>query len=184
LIFSIFLTLLLWVRPPDVAFNGIATDNKNPAVFSAESLTVDIGASVSVANPNYFSVAFDQIKAQAFHPLLPNTPLGSGQVTGINFESGHETTFTFPFEIKYIFSQDQDYAVLKDIAAKCGLMGSPRSKLPLDYKFTVKIKGIAIPVTVRGSTRIDCPLTDDQLKTLSGFSGIFGNGGATPTPPA
>ena len=63
--------------------------------------------------------------------------MGGGEANDINFKSGEQTEFTFPFSLKYKSSDDPGNQVFIDLGTKCGLGGGARSDITVKYKITV-----------------------------------------------
>lgn len=85
------------------------------------------------------------------------------------------STIHFPFSINYTTSYDSDLSVLKDIATKCGFLGSSgESDLKVNYKVETKVKVIAVSVspTFSSSASFACPLSESDLKGFLGSSDL------------
>jgi len=54
----------------------------------------------SVANPNWFSVNFQTIKASVSYPGVDSSDLGGGQLNNVNFAGYTQSTFNFPLAFK------------------------------------------------------------------------------------
>jgi len=54
----------------------------------------------SVANPNWFSVNFQTIKASVSYPGVESSDLGGGQLNNVNFAGYTQSTFNFPLAFK------------------------------------------------------------------------------------
>jgi hypothetical protein len=54
----------------------------------------------SVANPNWFSANFEQIKATVSYPGVANSDLGGGTLNNVNFAGYTQSTFKFPLAFK------------------------------------------------------------------------------------
>ncbi|TFK55097.1 hypothetical protein OE88DRAFT_998042 [Heliocybe sulcata] len=130
----------------------------------------------SVNNPNYFSVAFKEIKAQIFYPIN-NTPIGTGQENNIVFPGGSSRNITFPFTISYKSSSDPNQAVISDIASKCGFGGGSKSNLVVNAKLTLGLKVLAVTIspTISQDFSFACPLSESDIENggLSGLSGLL-----------
>ena len=111
----------------------------------------------SVANPNYFSVNFNEIKVdvsssvtlhleknynsfmQIFYPIN-ETHVGGGSVKNVDIKSNQETNFTLPFTFNYTETIDPNFNILEDLAGRCGFIsGTPKSQLAIDYKIQVSL---------------------------------------------
>ncbi|KDQ17998.1 hypothetical protein BOTBODRAFT_185399 [Botryobasidium botryosum FD-172 SS1] len=172
LIVSIALALAMWLRPPDINFNGVQVPTNGSAVVpTANSLLINLGLSIGVQNPNYFSASFQSITAAAFYPLVPNTQIGGGAVDNIVFKSHSNTNFLFPFQIDYSTSKDPQGVIIKDIVQRCGLTGGAKSPVPVKYSLQVKLKILFVTIspTFNGNANFACPLTLADVKALSGL---------------
>lgn len=180
LLVSILLTLIMFLRPPDIEFSGIQPVSSGSAVdVQSSNLTVNLGIGISVRNPNYFSVAFKSIKATIIYPIR-NTKIGGGEQDHVVFPSNAKTTFTFPFKFQYDESADPDQAIIKDIMSRCGFLpGSVKSQLSLDYtlQLAVQILFVTISPPISGTASFDCPFTQAQVQPLLDSLGLGGGGG-------
>lgn len=168
LVVSILLTLAIFLRPPDVTFDGLAPIDPNTIQSSSDSLNVTLGLQISVQNPNFFSLELKAIKASLVYPIN-NTQIGGGEEDNIDFKSNTQTSFTFPFVLGYSEAADPDGNVLKDIAEKCGFVpGSIKSNLEVDYTITIKISilGITVSPPFSGSVSLACPFSLQDMKPL------------------
>ncbi|QRW00193.1 glycoside hydrolase family 28 protein [Ceratobasidium sp. AG-Ba] len=168
LIVSIALTLGLWVRPPDISFNGIKTPtNGSTVVAQTTGITINLNLAIGVVNPNFFAADFSAIQAKAFYPGV-SQQIGGGTLNNINFPSHSDTSFLFPFSINYTESIDPNRAIIKDIAVKCGFIGNTKSDIPVNYQLTLKLKvlGLTISPSFSGSASFSCPL---QASDISGL---------------
>lgn len=71
------------------------------------------------------------------------------------------TTIDFPFSVNYNKDIDPGFAILFDIAQKCGLTGGgEKQKLEIDYKLTLTIKILLITInpSFNRKAMIDCPI--------------------------
>jgi len=179
LIISVVLTLGLWVRPPDISFNGIKTPtNGSTVVAQATGITINLNLDIGVVNPNFFAADFSSIEAQAFYPGVA-AQIGGGSLSNINFPSHSDTTFLFPFAINYTEAIDPDKTIIKDIAVKCGFIGSSTSDIPVKYQLTLKLKiiGITISPSFGGTAQFACPLKASDIAGLGiDIGGLLGTG--------
>ena len=95
-----------------------------------------------------------------------------------------QTNFTLPFTLNYTFAIDPQYAILRDIATKCGFLGSSgASQLKVNYAIHVSVtegtaspsalicvsqldfKVLFVPIkpTIRNSASFTCPITEDEV---------------------
>ncbi|KAJ3814954.1 hypothetical protein F5876DRAFT_86085 [Lentinula aff. lateritia] len=145
--------------------------------LETSGIIVPLEVNISVNNPNYFSVDLKKLT----YPLDGNdTAIGNGSTSDITFHSHSNTSFTFPFEIDYQFSTDPNYAILLDMASKCGILGGSQSDLTIDYSIKVDLKIIFISVspTITNSFSIACPFDESELEDFIkslGLSSILGS---------
>ncbi|KAF8586508.1 hypothetical protein K439DRAFT_1408619 [Ramaria rubella] len=200
LLVSIVLTLAIFLRPPDIQFNGVSPSTSGSSVQATNNdLKVNLGIGISVRNPNFFSVAFKSITANLTYPIN-NTAIGGGEESNVVFPSNSLTTFTFPFTIEYSQASDPQGAILTDIATKCGFLpGAAKQQLSVGYdlKLAIRILFVTIAPPISGTFNFDCPFTLDDIKAniycssrtainsfhflqplISGISGLSGLGGA------
>jgi len=168
LVISMVLSLLLWVRPPNISIGGVNTPTSGSEIqVTSNGLNINLGVNISVENPNYFSVAFSKIQATIFYPIN-NTNVGGGNATDITFNSHSQTNFTFPFTISYQTSLDPSDKILVDIATKCGFLNGNKSPITVDYKISLGLKILFITVTpvISNSLSFPCPLSESDIKSL------------------
>lgn len=94
----------------------------------------------------------------------------------MNIRSYGISNFTFPFSIKYDPIKDEGFAMLTDIASKCGLLGgSEKEDLYIEYDLipTIRIAGIAISPTIRQSSHFPCPISVSVLYAI--YINLFSN---------
>ncbi|KAJ8486963.1 hypothetical protein ONZ45_g14492 [Pleurotus djamor] len=177
LFLSIVLSLALWIRPPNIAVGDVAlASTGSPIELSsdASSLTVNLRLNISVNNPNYFDVNFREIKADLTYPLN-NTDIGGGSQKDIVFKSNSQTNWTFPFAIVYNRANDPNNQVLVDLASRCGI-GGARRQITVDYKITLGLRILVIPISpvVSNSISLDCPIDEDTIRSLLNGAGLGG----------
>ncbi|KAF8831188.1 hypothetical protein HHX47_DHR1000104 [Lentinula edodes] len=183
MIVSIVLALALWIRPPSIIIGtaGLTSAGTNGIQLETSGITVPLEVNISVNNPNYFSVDLKKVTLDLTYPLDGNdTAIGNGSTSDITFHSHSNTSFTFPFEIDYQFSTDPNYAILLDMASKCGILGGSQSDLTIDYSIKVDLKIIFISVspTITNSFSIACPFDESELEDFIkslGLSSILGS---------
>ncbi|KAG8835298.1 hypothetical protein FRC17_004342 [Serendipita sp. 399] len=147
-ILSIAFSIAMWLRPPDISFGSIGPPTSGSAIEATnEELKINLSFPISVKNPNFFTVGFEQIAAKAYYPI-GNVEIGGGSRDDISFASNSDTTFNFPFSIIYTSDKDRDGKVLMDIASRCGVGGSPKRRLDADptaggFEFSKKTKSNA-----------------------------------------
>jgi len=170
---SIILSLLLWIRPPNIGINDVAPVSSGSTIqLQNDGLTINLGVAISVDNPNYFSVGFRKIQAEIFYPIN-NTPIGGGSQGDIDFKSHTQTNFTFPFAIVYKQSQDPGSRILTDLATKCGFLGAPKTKIKVNYKITLglRIFFLVVSPVVSNTFDFDCPLRQEDIAGLLSQAG-------------
>ncbi|KAF1801607.1 hypothetical protein V8B55DRAFT_1571592 [Mucor lusitanicus] len=155
---------------PEVNFNG---PTKHPAGYApfeksndTLAFSVNFGLQIGVVNDNVESITFESIRAIAYYPTAPKVSVGGGEILNVHIQSYGITNFTFPFSIKYDPMKDEGYAMLTDIASKCGLLGgSNKEDLYIEYDLipTIRIAGIAISPTIHQSSHFPCPISSGQL---------------------
>jgi len=174
LIISVVLTLLLWVRPPNITIGGVNAPSTGSEIqVTSDGLNINLGVNISVENPNFFGVSFNKIQADIFYPIN-NTPIGGGNETDITFDSHSQTNFTFPFMIAYQKSLDPNNKILVDIATKCGFIGGTSSPITVDYKITLALKVLFITISpvVSNTLSFACPLSQSDISSVA--SGLIG----------
>ncbi|CAE6504568.1 unnamed protein product [Rhizoctonia solani] len=168
LILSIVMTLGMWIRPPDISFNGIKTPTNGSTVEAQTTgILINLNLAIGVVNPNFFSADFSSIQAKAFYPGVTEQ-IGGGLLENINFPSHSDTTFLFPFSINYTEAIDPNKKIIQDIAVKCGFIGNSKSDIPVNYSLTLKLKiaGVAISPSFSGSASFSCPLKASDISGL------------------
>jgi len=87
-------------------------------------------------------------------------------LTNVVIGAKKNTTIEFPFSINYDKDIDPGFAILMDIAQKCGLAGNKqKEKLEINYKLTLtyKILFITINPSFDRNAMIDCPIKVNKL---------------------
>jgi len=172
LFISILLSLVLWIRPPNINFGQVETSSTNAIQLQTSGVEINLAVNVTVDNPNYFSVDFTKIQADIFYPIN-NTAIGSGNRSNINIASNAQTNFTFPFDLDYQRSLDPSNAILLDLATKCGILGTA-TDITVNYKITLGIKIIFVTIspTISNTFTFPCPLTKSDISGLLSGAGI------------
>ncbi|GJN88490.1 hypothetical protein Rhopal_001456-T1 [Rhodotorula paludigena] len=160
----------LWVKPPDVGFEGIGSGTQVSLVDSGFNLNVTL--KINVINPNFFGADFDKIEATGYYPTKPNDKIGGGEMKNVEIKKYSNTTLRFPFAINYTTSYDSDLSVLTDIATRCGFIGSSKSQLTVNYRVKTKVKVIAVTISpsFSSSASFDCPLSESDITGFLGGS--------------
>ncbi|GAA5900354.1 uncharacterized protein JCM6883_002819 [Sporobolomyces salmoneus] len=177
IIVGIVAAFFLWVKPPDVSFNGIEPPSNGQEVSVVGSgFNINVRLNIGVINPNFFGASFDKISATAYYPTKPDDAIGGGTLDDVEIPKNSNSTIHFPFSINYTTSYDSDLSVLKDIATKCGFLGGSSGKedLKVNYKVETKVKVIAVSVspTFSSSASFACPLSESDLKGFLGSSDL------------
>ncbi|GAA6023680.1 hypothetical protein JCM10207_008747 [Rhodosporidiobolus poonsookiae] len=186
IVVGIVAAFFLWVKPPDVGFEGIEDPSSGSIVSVASGgFNLNFRLKINVINPNFFGAKFNKIDATAYYPLRKDTAFGGGSLTNVEIKKNSNSTVHFPFAVNYTTSYDPDLTVIKDIAEKCGFTGSTKSQLTVNYKVKTSVKVIAITVSpsFSSSASFDCPLSEDDITgflgsdALSslGLSGLLGS---------
>lgn len=175
LVVSIVLALALWIEPPNIVVGAVTLSSSNPLQVNTaqEELTINFGVNISVNNPNYFGVAFQNINADIFYPIN-NTRIGGGQLSNVVFKPNQQTNVTFPLAIDYKASADPNYAILTDLAQKCGLSGGSQSQISVTYQLTLGLRVLLFVVspTVSNPVSFGCPADVSQLESFLKSLGI------------
>jgi len=180
---SIVLALALWIRPPSVIIGtpGLTSAGTSAVQLNNTGITVPLQVNISVSNPNYFSVELKKVTLDLTYPLKGNdTAIGNGTKSDVTFHSHSNTSFTFPFDVNYQFSTDPTYAILLDMANKCGVTGGSQSDLKIDYKVTVDIKILLVSISpsISNTFSLSCPFDQSELESFVkslGLSSILGS---------
>jgi len=171
---SIILSLVLWIRPPNVNFGNVAPSTSTGSAIQLQSdgLTINLGVNISVENPNYFSVDFTKIEADIFYPIN-NTAIGTGSANNVHIASQSQTNFTFPFDVNYKTSSDPNNKILIDLATKCGILGT-KTDISVNYKITLGIKILFATIypAISNTFTFACPLTESDISGLLSSAGI------------
>lgn len=162
---------LLWVRPPNATFNGIAPPTAgNQVDLQPNGFLLNFDLNIGVTNPNFFGASFSKISAKAYYPLNKTAALGGGELENVEIKPHSNTTINFPFQINYTTSLDPNRAILADIASRCGFLGSPKSpiKISFDIMLRLKILAITISPTFSSSNTFTCPLKQSDFTSVLG----------------
>ncbi|CAO3701780.1 unnamed protein product [Rhizopus stolonifer] len=157
-------------KVPTVQFTGL---KESPAITSLNNvLNMTFSLGITVDNPNFESITFEKISADAYYPSPYNVQVGGGEVDNVHIVSNGITNITFPFSITINSTDTAQQGVLMDLVTKCGLDGSTKQNINFNYYVhpTVRIIGIAITPTISKSMSIACPLQGDDLTSILGSS--------------
>ncbi|KAF9646387.1 hypothetical protein BDM02DRAFT_3030252 [Thelephora ganbajun] len=161
LIISILLSLALWVKPPNVIVANPVQNDTQPFTFQNGELAFNLGANITVDNPNYFGVGLNKVELDLIYPIN-NYPVGGGVRQNINIKSNTQTNFTFPFSLNYNVSDTSGTAVLQDIVNKC--RASQDLKVNYKLKLSLWIIIVSISPTITNSFTIGCPVDPAELE--------------------
>ncbi|KAG2041661.1 hypothetical protein BDR03DRAFT_945351 [Suillus americanus] len=168
LIVSILLALLMWVRPPDAIVGSVAPSTTQNAVqLNTGSITLNLGINITVDNPNYFSVSFKSINANAYYPIN-NTLIGTGNETDITFNSNSETNFTFPFSVDFSTNMSSSTQILTDLATKCGVGGGAVEDITINLDITLGLRVLFFVVypVLNIPASFACPISASDISSL------------------
>jgi len=174
---TILLTLVLFLRPPSITF-GDVTPMASGVQLTTNGVNINMGVNISVENPNFFNVNFKKINAEIFYPLNNNnTLIGNGTAKNIVFKSDAGTNVTFPFAINYSTTLDPQGHILLDLAEKCGVLGTTKSNLKVQYKITlgVQILFVTVSPSISNTFTFACPLDASDLQGLLNGMGLSGS---------
>ncbi|KAI7891605.1 uncharacterized protein EV154DRAFT_507295 [Mucor mucedo] len=145
-------------KVPKIDFTGLKQDPAVSNVNNVLTMTFDVG--ITVDNPNFESITFEIIKADAYYPAPYNVYVGGGNVTNLHINSNGITDIVFPFAVRIDSQDPQQQGVIMDLVTRCGLDGSTPENIKFDYYVypTVRIAGIAITPKISQSLSIPCPL--------------------------
>ncbi|EJU05293.1 hypothetical protein DACRYDRAFT_19845 [Dacryopinax primogenitus] len=177
ILLAVILSLAVFIRPPDVQFNGVSTPANGQTFqqISASSFAVNLDLNIAVRNPNFFGVDFNSITAKIFFPGF--TPqLGGGNLTNVQFGSNTATTLAFPITLNYSTTADPSLTLLTGIASSCGYNGAQQSNINVDFSITLALKILfaQISPTISSSIGFACPLTQSEVQGVIGQ--ILGGG--------
>jgi len=174
LIIGVVAAVVIFGKQPQVDFLeiGQSPNNVEPYVKTPTGFDFNVGLKIRVNNPNIIGATFSLINVVAFYPNFDKS-IGGGNLTDVKIESRGNTTINFPFSIRYDKDIDPNFAILLDIASKCGLIGSTtKQKITIDYTVSLSLKILVIsfpPYSVKRQANIDCPLQDGKIPNIPGF---------------
>jgi hypothetical protein len=58
------------------------------------------------------------------------------------------STVHFPLQLNYTTDIDSNFAIISDIASKCGFLGATASDLTVNYKINLKVKVIVVTIPI------------------------------------
>ncbi|CEG82124.1 hypothetical protein RMATCC62417_16245 [Rhizopus microsporus] len=145
-------------KVPTVQFTGLQQPPTRSFDNNVLNMTFSIG--ITVNNPNFESITFEKIVADAYYPSPYNVKVGGGQVDNVHINSNGITNITFPFNVAVNSTNQAEQGVLMDLLTKCGLDGSAKQNINFNYYIypTVRIIGIPITPTISKSMSLPCPL--------------------------
>ncbi|KAK7062680.1 hypothetical protein VNI00_000168 [Paramarasmius palmivorus] len=172
MVFCIFSSLILWLKPPSVSFkmDNTGTGSNTPRVnFTMDGVTIPLKANISVNNPNYISAKLDKLQMELIYPTrVASVPLGEVSLQDITFNTNSRTNFTLSLDIDYQYKVDPRRSVLIDVAQKCGILRNKKSKLrvELHIKANVRVLSTAIRPTISTSFEFDCPIEQGVIEAM------------------
>lgn len=101
------------------------------------------------------SIKDAKIPKNSKYPSLTNS--SSVEFTPVNIQSltvalppraPRSSTVHFPMQLNYTTTIDPSFAIITDIAEKCGFVGSSASDLTVDYKINLKVKVIVVTIPI------------------------------------
>ncbi|TIB13771.1 hypothetical protein E3P89_01141 [Wallemia ichthyophaga] len=157
---GIIATIVLYVKPPNLAFLGVEEPNNGSTVSAINNaLSINFDLQIQVDNPNTFDITFNELYAQLFWGAT-NISIGYGRVENIDIRSENTTNFRYPFHIVYKASYDPNRQVLGGLLDSCGLT-DPNSKPPIDiqYDLDIDVKALSVNIkqTISNSMSVTCP---------------------------
>ncbi|KAI9257909.1 hypothetical protein BY458DRAFT_518479 [Sporodiniella umbellata] len=160
--------LVALFKMPTVEFTGLKGSPKMTNVNNMLNMTFDLG--ITVHNPNFESITFEKIWADAYYPSPYSVKVGGGEVSNVHIVSNGVTNITFPFAIHINSTDPAQQGVMMDLVTKCGLDGSTKRNIDLNYYVhpTVRIVGIAITPKIAASMSVPCPIQGDDLAGILG----------------
>ncbi|KAI9256936.1 hypothetical protein BY458DRAFT_461023 [Sporodiniella umbellata] len=160
--------LVALFKVPTVSFSGLQQAPTNSHTGDILNMTFSLG--ISVNNPNFESITFEKIMADAYYPSPYNVKIGGGGIENVHIVSNGITNITFPFSVAINSTDSAQQGVLMDLLTKCGLDGSTKQDIRFNYYVypTVRVAGIPITPTISKSMTIACPLKGDDLTPLLG----------------
>ncbi|ORZ13088.1 hypothetical protein BCR42DRAFT_419152 [Absidia repens] len=158
-------------KMPTVEMSGLESA-PTVNITGGNQINMGFNLQVSVNNPNVEGITFDTIIAKAYYPNYHDNQIGGGEKDNVVIGKNQVTNFTFPFTLNIDMTKDQ--AIINDIFSKCGLDGSPKQPIKIDYDVipTVKFGVIPISLTISKSTSMDCPA---ELENLGGLASAVGS---------
>ncbi|CAJ0764107.1 2377_t:CDS:2 [Entrophospora sp. SA101] len=169
--------IVIFGKQPQVEFLeiGPSPNDVEAYVKTPTGFDFNVGLKIRVNNPNVIGATFSLINVVAFYPNFDKS-IGGGNLTNVNIESRGNTTINFPFSIRYDKEIDPNFAILLDIASKCGLIGSSgKQKITINYTVSLSLKVLVIsfpPYSIKRQVNIDCPLQDGKIPNIPGFDPI------------
>jgi len=164
MVFAVIMAVIFWVRIPQVNVNGVQVSAAG-LVFSADGFSLGFTINFTIYNPNYIGADFPNITAEAFYPTLPTAPLGEGNLTNVYIAARSTTPLLFPITANYSQSADPTGLILTDLENRCGIFGTPRQPVTINYVIKAACKVGAVTVQLpdySSSTSFDCPAQPTQ----------------------
>ncbi|CAO3644575.1 unnamed protein product [Cunninghamella blakesleeana] len=162
-------------KVPQVHMSGLeGTPN---VTVNGMQINMGFQLAISVNNPNVEGITFDSIVAKAYYPKHHDVQLGGGEKDQVVIAKQQTTNFTFPFDLTIDIGNPTYQSIVNDLFEKCGLLGSPKQQLTIDYDVipTVKFGIIPISVTISNSASFDCPDVLQNLNSIASAAGGVSN---------
>ncbi|SAL95540.1 hypothetical protein [Absidia glauca] len=158
-------------KMPNVEMSGLESQ---PTVDITGGNTIQLGfqLQVKVDNPNVEGITFDSIVAKAFYPDHHDVQLGGGEKHHVVIAKKAISAFTFPFNLTIPIANKSYQAIFADLSTRCGLDGSVKQPISIDYDIipTVKVGALPISFTISNSAHFDCPDVISHLDDLGSSS--------------
>ncbi|ORY02796.1 hypothetical protein K493DRAFT_346518 [Basidiobolus meristosporus CBS 931.73] len=159
------IAFFLWVRVPEVKFSGVASAENITETFQVRGnteLIFNLRVNITIDNPNYITINFDEIKATAFHPAMPDVVLGNGSIKDVTIMKKAMNVLLFPLSIHYNITNDPQKLILQDLISRCGssISGQKKGSIDMDYEIDLNFRMLAftgfVP-KIRSKAGFDCP---------------------------
>ncbi|KAF9278679.1 hypothetical protein BGZ68_008424 [Mortierella alpina] len=164
------IVIVTMFKLPTVNYLGLQNTPDFKVVSGTTSFTVNMVADINVTNPNPLGFNFEAITATAYYPNYAPS-IGGGSLPNVRFPKRSTTALHFPINATYDSTQDVGHKVVQDILNRCGLTGSTKTQLTINYdlKLTIKIIGISISPTIKNQ-HVNFPCPDNIGDLASGLS--------------
>lgn len=168
-IVSIICLVVIFARPFNVGLGNVSEPSASSVGVSGTALTFNGSVDFIVSNPNSISTELS-LNAKVYDAVDTGQDIGRGSISGAKINARDNTTITFPYQIRYDYTQDKSKKILKDLAQKCGVTGgsSQNLDLTLDISASLKILSVPVPVSFSHDISTACPISSDVLKNIGG----------------